>query len=89
MVGDRKVSPFKGQGRVCPVLRVPMVPWYLLCSLGILGDYKPITHKYPLYWAEKGISHKGYVGRGSFQLSPDPWDLFTKNTHIHNSQCVI
>jgi len=34
-------------------------PWYLLCPLGILGDF--FTHKYPLYSAYIGISHRGYV----------------------------
>ena len=34
----------KGQGRVYPV-HVRVLPWYLSCFLGILGDY--ITHKYP------------------------------------------
>ncbi len=36
-------------------LGVPLTvyPWYLLCSLGILGDYNP------LYRAYIGISHDG------------------------------
>ena len=49
-------------------LGVPLTvhPWYLLFSLGILGDEK--THKYPLDRAYIGISHRGtlrYVGRGT------------------------
>ena len=36
---------------------LPVYPWYLLCStLGFLGI---ITHKYPLYGAYIGISHRG------------------------------
>ena len=40
-------------------LGVPLTyvyPWYLLCSLGILGDYNP---QIPLYRAYIGISHRG------------------------------
>ena len=49
----KRRTPLKGQ------LGVPLTvyPWYLLCStLGFLGI---ITHKYPLYKAYMGISHRG------------------------------
>ena len=35
--------------------------WYLLCSLGILGDYKPFS--YTLYRAHIGIFPEGYIRR--------------------------
>ena len=38
-------------------------------NLGILGDEK--THKYPVYRAYIGISHKGTLGSGYIQLSPE------------------
>ena len=35
-------------------------PWYLLCSLGILGDNLPInTHYIYIYRPYIGISHRG------------------------------
>ncbi len=63
-------ATFKGQ------LGVPLAvyPWYLLCSLGILGDYNFITHKYPLYRAWKGISHRGVL----VGVHPTiPWNVFS------------
>ena len=52
-----------------PNVRVPMV--FSWCStLGLLGI---ITHKYPLYRAYIGISHRGTLGSGYIQLSPEPW----------------
>ncbi len=51
-----------------------MYPWYLLCSLGILGDF---PHKYPLYRAYTGISHRGtLVG-----VHPTiPWEALDHST---------
>ena len=45
-------------------LGVPLTvyPWYLLCSLGILGDYNPWIST---IYGYIGISHRGYVGRGT------------------------
>ena len=34
------------QGTIRWKPNVRVLPWYFLCSLGILGD---LTHKYPLY----------------------------------------
>ena len=43
--------------------------WHLLCSLGSLGDF--FTHKYQRYRAHTGISHRGTLGSGYIQLSPE------------------
>ena len=45
-------------------VHVRVLPWYLLCSLGILGDNLPINTHEPKR-AYIGISHRGYVGRGT------------------------
>ena len=58
---------FKGQGRVGAPKSVPMV--FIVFNLGIVGDEK--THKYPLYRASIGISHRGTLGSGYIQLSPE------------------
>ena len=44
-------------------VHVRVLPWYLLCSLGILGDEK--THKYPrAIGLIEGFPMTGYVGPG-------------------------
>ncbi len=57
------------QGTIGCTPNVRVLPWYLLCSLGIIGDEK--THEYPLSRAYIGISYKGTLGPGYIQLSPD------------------
>ena len=51
-------------------------PWYLLCSLGILGDYN--SYRYPRHRSCIGTSHRGTLGQGYIQLSPE-------ETHLPNS----
>ena len=71
-------------------LGVPLTyvyPWYLLCSLGILGDYNP---QIPLYRAYiTGFPMTGYVGIGVRPcLSPEksgwiPWYNDSKKLMAH------
>ena len=41
-----------------------------------------ITHKYPLYRAYIGISHRGTLGSGYIQLSPDKRNNVGRALHI-------
>ena len=58
-------------------LGVPLTvyPWYLLCPLGILGDF--FTHKYPRDIGPiKEVPIRGTLGSGYIHLSPDYRDYF-------------
>ena len=82
--GPTKTLTFKGQ------LGVPLTvyPWYLLCSLRILGD----QNKIPIIWAYIGISHRGPpLGSGLHPcLSPETFPpKFLRQTKSDISQKVI
>ena len=67
-------KPWKGMGKSrdkdgCTPDSVPMVFICIYCVfVGILGDEKP--HKFPLYRAYIGISHRGMLGSGYIPAYP-------------------